>query len=212
MIKGCRFGNILTGRVKNPNKISVYGVGFVGQGQYRISIGGKLTKSCNLWIRMLERAYEKKHKEKQPTYIGCSVFKQWLNFQNFACWVAENYNPETMQGWQLDKDILVKGNKVYSPETCCFVPREINTLFTLRQNKRGDYPIGVTKNLNTFQSNIVMYGKRAYLGGFTTPEKAFEKYKTTKEEYIKDVANKWKPQLTETVYEALIKYRVEITD
>ena len=133
---------------------------------------------------------------------------EWHNFQVFAKWFDENYK----EGFVLDKDILLKGNKIYSPDTCVFVPREINGIFTLRQNKRGDYPIGVLKNGNKFQANIVRYNKREYLGTFNTPEEAFQVYKVAKEDYIRHVANKWKNQITEECYQALLNYKIEITD
>ena len=78
---------------------------------------------------MLERCYSQKTQEKHTTYKECSVSEEWYNFQNFAEWMDKNYNYETMQKWHLDKDILFKGNKIYSPERCAFVPQEINVLF-----------------------------------------------------------------------------------
>ena len=105
-----------------------------------------------------------------------------------------------MKGWCLDKDILVKGNKIYSPETCCFVPKGINLLFGKNNAKRGNYPIGVCKFKNKFQATINIKGKTISLGHFDTPEEAFEAYKTAKEAYIKEVADEWKDRIEEDVY------------
>ena len=108
--------------IKNPYHPAVYGIGYIGEGE------GEKGRVYNIWKKVLQRCYSKEYHIKKPTYIGCSVVKEWLNFQNFAKWYKKNYKPETMEGWHLDKDILVKGNKIYSPETCCFVPADINSL------------------------------------------------------------------------------------
>jgi hypothetical protein len=102
------------------------GTGFVGVGKYKTSIKQKPTKMYSVWKSMLRR------------YKDCSVDSQWCNFQVFAKWHEKNYNPETMKGWHLDKDILVKGNKIYSPKTCCFVPFQINSLFANVTKHKGD--------------------------------------------------------------------------
>ena len=89
----------------------------------------------NCWHRMIERCHNPKYQETCSTYIGCSICDEWKNFSNFFEWYKVNYK----DGCELDKDILVKGNKVYSPETCCFVPQEINKILLKGQKKRG-YP------------------------------------------------------------------------
>ena len=150
----------------------------------------------------------KKGQEKQPSYIGCLVDEEWHNFQNFAEWFEDNY----VEGWHLDKDILIKGNKIYSPETCCFVPLEINSLFTKSDKIRGEYPIGVSKKDKKYQANVNKNSGFIFLGAFNTPEEAFQVYKTAKEDYIKEVADKWRGQITEQVYQAMYSYQVEITD
>ena len=118
-----------------------------------------------------------------------------------------------MNGWELDKDILIKGNKIYSPETCAFVPAEINGIFTKTNSKRGVYPIGVSLHKEgRFQAKVLKNKKQAYIGLFDTPEEAFQAYKKAKEEYIKEVADKWKDKIDPRVYEAMYNYQVEITD
>ena len=118
------------------------------------------------------------------------------------------------EGWHLDKDILVKGNKVYSPETCCFVPVELNSLLVNSRATRGEFPVGVYYDVSRskFQSYIRMHGKRKHLGRFVTPEEAFYAYKQAKEAYIKEVAELYKDQIDIRVYEALMKYEVDIND
>ena len=114
--------------------------------------------------------------------------------------------------FHLDKDILVKGNKIYSEDTCCFVPICINNLFTLRGLKRGELLIGVSKKGDRFCASIHKHGKQKGLGTFDTELEAFWAYKEAKEAYIKELAEKWKDQIDPRVYEALMKYQVEITD
>lgn len=199
-----QFSHIKKRILKNPNHPVFYGVGFIGQGKHTTGTNGDCYKNCKCWIGMLERCYSDKYQLKKPTYIDCSVDERWHNFQVFAEWFENNYT----QGFELDKDILVKGNKVYSPETCCFVPREVNSLFTKRNSKRGDYPIGVRREGNRYVARL---GGNIYLGIFDTIEEAFNAYKTAKELYIKEVADKWRSQITEQVYEAMYNYKVEIT-
>ena len=119
-----------------------------------------------------------------------------------------------LSGWELDKDILQKGNKLYSKDTCCFVPHEINMLLTKRDNARGEYPIGVCfhKASGKFMAYLTINGKMKFLGRFTTPEEAFQAYKLAKEAYIKAVAEKWKHLLDNRVFQALMVYEVAIDD
>ena len=120
-----------------------------------------------------------------------------------------------MESWQLDKDILLKRNKVYSPETCVIVPNELNCLIIKTDATRGNLPVGVSKSGKKFMANLRAgkeNRKSTYLGTFDTPEEAFKAYKLAKEEYIKVVADKYKNQITEQCYQALYNYQVEITD
>lgn len=206
------YGQVKNGKVKNYIFAQIYGIGYIGKGDYNtyFKVGDAFV--YNRWLHILKRCYDEKALKIMLTYKGCSVDKRWHNFQNFAKWFEDNYNHEIMGGWELDKDILVKGNKIYSPDTCCFVPKEVNTVFTKRQSKRGDYPIGVIKKSNRFQSIICINNKTVNLGSFLKPEEAFQAYKKAKEEYIKELGNKYLGQITEKCYKALINYKVEITD
>jgi len=208
IIKNREYSDLKRGKFKNPNKPSIYGVGFIGQGEYPSSINNKVLKSYICWKSMLSRVYY----GKELSYKDCTVIEEWHNFQNFAKWFYENYNPEVMEDWQLDKDILQKGNKIYSPETCCFVPQELNMLFVKRVRNRGDLPIGVFIHKGKICSQISNSSGRKFLGYYTTPEEAFQAYKTAKEAHIKEVADKWKPLIKPEVYEAMYTYEVEITD
>jgi hypothetical protein len=201
-----QYANIKRGVVSNPYHKSVSGIGFLSIGKFKSIIGGIRTKEYKTWLNLLGRCY--KDNKRPITYKDCTVDERWHDFQVFGKWFEENYNPETMQGWQLDKDILVKGNKIYSPENCCFVPQEINTLF--RQGFKSKYQCstGIFKQCDKFTS---MY-RGTYLGKFNTPEEAFEVYKTTKEQYLKEVADYWKNTIDPKVHQAMYNYRVEIID
>lgn len=205
------------GKVKNPFRPDVYNIGYLGQGKYK-SIGkdGKKTKAYKYWHHMLERCYDPYRLNKYPTYIDCYVCDEWLCFQNFAEWFYQNYYEIENERMHLDKDILVKGNKIYSPETCVFVPNRINTLFVKQQRKRGEYPIGVSphKRADVLQASCNISEKQEYLGRFSLnkPFQAFTCYKNYKENYIKKVADEYKNLIPSELYEALYKWEVEIND
>lgn len=197
--------------MRDRNKL-YYGIGFIPLNITITEIKGVKNKKYELWLSILSRCYDEKVQQKHPTYKGCSISEEWYNFQNFAKWMDKNYNPETMKGFHLDKDILIKGNKIYSAETCCFVPNEINSLFTNNKVNRGYLPIGVSKLNKKFRVVINKGKKRIHVGLFINVEEAFQAYKTAKEQYIKEVADKWKDQIDPRVYQAMYDYKVEITD
>lgn len=190
----------------------VFGVG-VNDWAGNISVGGKKIWEYQLWNGMLKRCFYERCKQNQPTYQGVTCSKDWLSMTSFIEDVSQ-MRGYGLKGWELDKDILQKGNKLYSKEACCFVPQELNTLLTKRDNSRGEYPVGVyfQKASGKFMAQLAINGKRKYLGLFSSPEEAFQAYKTAKEAYIKVVAQKWQHLLDERVYEALMNYTVDITD
>ena len=125
--------HVREGRVLNPFYPSVYGVGFIGVGKHKVSFKRRDTKIYKDWASMIGRGHCPKIKKKYPTYKDCTVCEEWHNFQNFAEWTVQQ--PFYGSGYQLDKDILVRGNKIYSPETCCYVPQQINKLVIERNTK-----------------------------------------------------------------------------
>lgn len=170
--------------------------------------------SLGLWHKIIERCHSEKWHKKRPTYIGCSVCEEWLLYSNFKKWFEDPINGYR-KGYQVDKDILIKGNKVYSPETCCFVPPFINSLLTNRKRFRGAYPIGVFRRPNgKYFAEMTRYGKHKKLGDFFTIEEAFNAYKEAKEAYIREVAQDYfeRGLITQRVYNALLNYKIEITD
>ena len=203
VLKNIAYDRIQKGQIKNPNFPSVYGVGHIGIGKYVTWINGKSKKYYSVWRDMLGRCYSEKSLEKRPTYKDVGVCEEWHCFQNFAKWFEDNYK----EGFELDKDILIKGNKTYSSKTCTFIPQEINKLFIISNKNRGKYPMGVSKVKGGFLAK-----HKKHIGIFNTVEEAFQVYKIAKELHIKEVADKWRGQITEPCYEAMYNYKVEITD
>lgn len=210
ILRNIKYGSIKVGEIKNPYTPVIYEVGYIGVGRHKPSKNNIKTNIYVKWHGMLGRCYDKN--SKNPTYVNCYVKEEWHCFQNFGDWYEENFKNHMDSSWNLDKDILVKGNKEYSPETCSFVPCEINLLFTDTKSKRGKYPLGVTRSKNRFVAKIFKNGIHTYLGTFETPKEAFQCYKFHKELYIKEVANKWKNKITVEVYDKMMKYRIKITD
>ena len=212
------YGNFKKGSVKNPYHPSVYGVGYIGTGKYKPYANGKQTKAYIYWKNVVKRCYDPYFLNKWPTYIDCYVCDEWLCFQNFAEWFYKNYYEVEEEIMCLDKDILYKGNKIYSPETCIFAPQRINLLFTKSNVKRGEYPIGMYYYKPTNKLHVLcqtLDGQKR-LGYFplNKPFQAFTCYKNFKENYIKQVADEYysKGLISKEIYDALYKYEVEIND
>lgn len=214
------YSNFKKGNVSNPYDKTVYDVGYYGVGKYKAKIGKKITKEYDFWRGMIKRCYEPYTINKQPAYKDCFVCKEWHNFQNFAKWWEENVYDCNNERMHLDKDILCKGNKIYSPETCVFVPERINILFTKSDKARGKYPIGICLTSDNSALRVrcsVLKDKKKkniYLGCFPLdkPFQAFYCYKQFKENYIKQVADEYKDLIPKKLYDAMYEYEVEITD
>ena len=210
------YNAFLKKEVYNPYNKSVYGIGYLGETTSRIN--GKSKKSYNVWRQMLKRCYNIKTYTNRPTYKNCIVCDEWLCYENFEKWYNENYYEIPNEKMCLDKDILKKNNKIYSPLYCRIVPNEINCLFTKSNNIRGNCPIGVyyNKREKKFRAQISMIKNnkkvRKLLGSYNTTQEAFMAYKKAKEEYIKTVADKYKQYIPLDIYNTMYKYKVEITD
>ena len=206
-------GNLRNGKVKDPYSPSIFGIGVVGT-KYPSEINRVKTKEYVLWTHMLQRCYSDSFKKKYPTYEGCEVSGNFKSYECFYEWCHKQIGFSN-QGWHLDKDLLVRGNKIYSESACVFLPQEINLLLVKREALRGEHLIGVhwcnTKKAFVAQVNKNK-GNPEWLGSFKTEIEAFNAYKVAKEAFIKEQANKWKSQIDERAYEALMNYTVEITD
>ena len=164
------------------------------------------------WHDMINRCYNAKFHERQPQYKGCTVCEEWLNYSNFKVW----YDQHKIHGMalDLDKDILFKGNKVYSPETCVFVPHTINVLFLNSKKSRGDLPVGVSysERDKKYRAEMSFMGRQIKLGTFDTAEDAFARYKEYKEDFIQDLAEQYRDEIPNKVYEAMMGWKIEVDD
>lgn len=156
----------------------------------------------SVWKSMLQRIYSKKYQASKPTYKSCTLCDDWIYFSNFKAWMET----QDWEGKCLDKDILVRGNKHYSPEMCVFVSKAVNSFVTDNKAARGKYPIGVdfNKQSKKFVGRISnpITKESEYLGLFDTPEEAHAAWLEKKLEFAKTLA---KEQDDPRVAEALIK-------
>lgn len=184
-----------------------YGVGFNSGGKYKSKTNGKPTKSYQAWYNILERCYNPKFHLMHPTYIGCVIADEWRDYQDFAEWF-EGHEYSGL-GYQLDKDLLIPNNKIYSSNTCRFVPRELNTLLTDRSLNRGALPQGVTlfKESGKYLADIRINGKKKHLGLFVHLQDACDAYILAKEAYVKQKALEWRGRIDDDVFEVLMNWR-----
>lgn len=192
----------------------VYGVGLNDKSEPTKTArgSGKQVLEYSLWKDTLRRCYSETSLLKHPTYVGCSVSEDFKDYTYFRDWCRKQIG-FGLAGFELDKDLLFKGNKVYSAETCAFVPVRLNILIGGKIRGKGPYPIGVSKHRGKFEARLTLdNGGRKHLGGFNSPEEAFQVYKAAKEERIKAVVEKYRLEIDPRVYIALKNYVVEITD
>ena len=208
------YGDFKKGNIICPYERRYHGKGYMGEGSYKVKINGKHTKHYDVWSDMLRRCYDFKYIQQHPSYVGCRVHDSWLNFQIFSDWFQSNYYQIEGEQICLDKDILSKGNKIYSPDTCIFVPQTINKLFTKSNEIRGRFPVGVyyKKENKKYIAQCNVNKKQKHLGCYDTPEEAFQVYKNFKEKHIEEVAEEYKNKIPTKLYNAMITYEVEIDD
>lgn len=207
-------GAVREGKVKDRLFPAIYGVGFYGDGTYTDTLNKDLRKkTLESWHTMFKRCYsETVHRNHRP-YTDCFVNPNWYNFQNFAKFYVEC--PYRQLGWELDKDLLVKGNKEYGPDKCLFIPRDINGYLKVNKIRRGGYAIGVKLSYlgDAFEAHCRNNdGKQVLVGKYSTEILAFEAYKNFKENVIKEKANFWKDKIHPLAYNALMEYEVDIED
>lgn len=189
-----------------------YGVGF-NDGKYPSSINNKQIKEHCLWLSMLQRCYNEKALKRRPTYVGCMVSENFKNYSYFYEW-CQNQIGFGEDGFELEKDLLVKGNKIYSEDFCLFLPKKINSAIVTKKSCRGDLPIGVyfSKLIKRYVARCTVNGKTKHIGSFMNPIDAFLAYKPFKEEYLKGLANEFRHSIDARAYNALMNYKVDITD
>jgi hypothetical protein len=198
----------------------VYGVGRYEKGKYTTKTCGKITKEYRLWISMLRRCYSDALHEKSPTYLDTSVSTNFKDFQYFAEWCQTQIG-FGLDGYQLDKDMVNKGNKEYSENNCVFIPSALNNFLIDRGRGRGNYPLGVsiliTQRGGVDYTRIRAFirdgtRKQVFLGNYSTLETAFAAYKKAKEAMAKQLATKWAGMVDDRVITALNNFEVHYND
>ena len=197
---------VLTPRMGNM----VHKVGYNGGDRALIETN---FKTYQVWCSMLQRCYNPNTEYARRNYKDCEVSDYFKIFPQFLEWWKMKSDGISVD-LQLDKDILVKGNRLYSETTCTLVPRDVNMLLIKRNKARGKYPIGVTycKRSKKYKAQVSKFNVITNLGSHDSVESAFLAYKIAKEEYVKEVANKYKDVIEDKVYEILMKYEVNIDD
>lgn len=160
----------------------IYGVG-VNDADYLVCpvVDGRLTRCpfYRRWQDMLKRCYSSKHQKGAPSYVGCTVAKEWHSFMKFKMWMEK----QDWEGKHLDKDILIDGNKLYSEESCVFITAKTNSFLLDCVARRGGFPVGVSLGISgvlPYTSRVRVDGKSVYLGSYPSPEEAHQAWREAK--------------------------------
>lgn len=180
----------------------------VGVNDYEYAIKNKdihlLSYKC--WHSMISRCYNPKEQQKHPTYKGCIVCDEWKYFSNFKKWFDENYK----YGYELDKDILSKNNKYYSPQTCLFIPKYINNLIRTRTDGVNKMGVFYDKRIKKYIARTTFNGKTKYSKICNSEEEAYQEYKKIKYLEINRVVTKAfeNGDIDKRTYDALMHYEI----
>ena len=205
--------NFKRGCIKDPLAKDIYGVACFGDGAYDSN-----NPAYRRWFDMIRRCYDPEWLKKAPTYEEASVCDEWLNYQNFAAWYEEHQPSE--QDWHLDKDLISGKSKIYSPDTCVFLPLELNMLISKNEAIRGELPMGVIEDdkrpgtyISRLTNNIGLTDKTyLFYKSFNSIEEAFNAYRNEKLKWVRIQADRFKSKLEPKAYEALLRWDITITD
>ena len=191
------------GRIKNKNSPCVFGIGYLGYGEYN-----RITHRIEYdrWSHLFQKCYAKDYRE-----YGYNVDPYFHSFQNFCTWISKQVGYKDLKNRHLVKNILQKHNKIYSPDTCCLVPNFLDRVLLTNEARRGKLPLGINKENGKFRACCRTHAGQIF-ERFDTLEEAFDYYKQTKEKEIKYMATKYKHLLDPKVYVALMNYEVDIND
>lgn len=195
------YANFKKGQIRNPYDRTAHGIGFNGEGPYKTGGTAFDTKAFSIWYAIINRCYYEKNREKYPAYEKCFMCEDWMNYQKFREWFDANFYQVGTERMHIDKDILYKNNKFYSPDTCLMVPQRINMLFFSKPNATG-LPTGVQATGKRYSSTYS--GKQ--IGIFNTIEEAAIAHDKAKKEAINRVADEYKKVIPDKVYQALINW------
>lgn len=210
------FQRVLSGKIRDPLAKTFYGVGYVGIGSYKFSGRengiSKILTASSRWMNMLQRCYDEEYQDKylKGYYKGCQVCEEWHNFQNFAEWFYSQQNCFE-RSYEIDKDLTVIGNTIYSPSTCRLIPSEINGFITYQSSDRL-LPYGVVmqkSKTNPYVARIKYKGKHRIVGYFKTEEDAYNAACSAKNNLIKELAFEYKEVLDKEIYENLMNFSMD---
>lgn len=193
--------HIKKGSIKYPYNPTSYGKGYYGVGKHKANINNRKSIAYRKWSSMLKRCYCPNYLNANPTYRDSNVCSEWLDFQNFAGWFYKQNKPSE---YELDKDLFGDG-KVYSPETCCLIPRAINSVIKTRSE--NGIPGGVEVVGGKYSVSITVEGDRKHLGVFDDIGSAIKAFNKEKSSYVRDVANKHKDLISPKIYNALMQWQ-----
>lgn len=205
-----RVQSLEKGHCRNLNSKLVLGVGINDM------LGAEKTKDFiklrQMWFGILQRCFSAQLMESRPTYKGCKVSESWLRLSNFIKDIKsiENYEKSLTEGWQLDKDLLSNWSKLYSKDTCCFIPRSLNLILSSYPKKLNGLPKGVKLSKGgKYFAIIQKEGKKIFLGSYDSVEEASRVYNIAKKEYLLNIADSIKDVVPENVYKALVNFNLE---
>lgn len=186
----CEIPSIVTNNLSKSQRKKVCNIGINDSEYLTTYIVNNKTITCpyyQVWVNMLRRCYSAQSLLKRPTYIGCSVCDKWLLFSNFKLWMEK----QDWVGKQLDKDLLIKGNKTYSPNTCLFVTSEINNILLNSEVSNSSNFIGMTwdNRRSRYLVRCNVSNKNVHLGHVKTQELASNLYNSFKKKHIIEVAS-----------------------
>lgn len=202
--KPTTYCNFKRGDISNPYDRKVFGYGYIGVGKHQPKENGILNVAYQTWRNIIIRCYHEPYKDLNKAYFGiCSICEEWFNYQIFADWYYDNIYPIENERIHIDKDIMVHGNKIYSPDTCVFLPQRINMIFMETPKTRDeDLPNTIYRCSKGFKAS---YGGKS-LGVFKTLDEAIEAHDYHKRINIKQVAEEYKDRIPDRAYQALLRW------
>lgn len=202
---------VYANKVKDFMARTLMGVGYLGR-PTRNNKDPVEAIAKKFWISMILRCYDERRLVSRPTYRGCSVSPEWQCFANFYDWFLEQYSSGYYRdGYQLDKDLILQGNKVYSPDKCVLLPLQLNSLLQVKKQSENKYLPGVNfdKSRGLFKSEVNFKGVRYYGKRVESEIEAFTEYKQTKERLVREEAENWIGLLPEVAVNSLREYSLD---
>ena len=208
MKKKTTYSNFKNGGIKNPYDRTIRGIGYLGEGEYMTNQSLHERRAFGIWCGMIDRVYNEEKRSKYETYSDCIICDEWQNYQIFREWYDKEFYQVGTERMHIDKDILYKNNRVYSPQTCLLVPQRINMLFMHKPNKYN-LPNGIKP---TCGGKYEARYNHKYLGVFNTVEEAAIAHDKEKKKAVIEIANEYKYKIPDKVYQALINWIPDYID